>query len=111
MLCEHMDSREVCEKCALIAMRERAEKAEEREAASHSEAHASAKENQAMAEHIERQAEIIDSVALIIGTRGEDPGDIDGFEVLRLHARALADACHNLVTGGACSCWVPGGSP
>lgn len=56
-----------------------------------SEAHAAAKENSAMAEHIERMQELIDSIALMVGTPGDDPGDLDGFEVLRLHARAAVD--------------------
>lgn len=50
-------------------------------------------EMQGAREHVARMQEIIDSVALIVGQRGGDPGDLDGFEVLRLHARALADNC------------------
>lgn len=50
-------------------------------------------EMQGAREHVARMQEIIDSIALIVGQRGDDPGDLDGFEVLRLHARALADDC------------------
>jgi phage shock protein A len=49
-------------------------------------------EREAMEEHVGRMQELIDSVATIVGTPGDDPGDIDGFEVLRLHVRATVDA-------------------
>lgn len=46
--------------------------------------------------------------------RAELAACVDGWEASAALNRVcldVVDDCHNLVTGGACSCWVPGGSP
>jgi len=48
-------------------------------------------DTEGMSEHIQRMQELLDSIAVIVGTPGNDPGDLDGFEVLRLHVKAAMD--------------------